>query len=124
MLATYESIDLGLVKGLNELTSNRDMTPLTELLQANHPIFLLDPLHDDRVYVYHAFGVHALDIAPVLENLSAALREENEDESVLKKALEKETMTNVRPILSTFSIERKFVDLFSSLTSSHGLPFF
>ncbi|KAF9483973.1 hypothetical protein BDN70DRAFT_873108 [Pholiota conissans] len=106
MLAVYESIDLGLVKGLTELTSNT-LSPLTELLQANHPVFLSDPLHDDLVYVYHAFGVHVLDIAPVLESLSTALREETEDESILKKALERETTTNVRPILSTFSVERK-----------------
>ncbi|KAF8974369.1 hypothetical protein BDZ97DRAFT_1900053 [Flammula alnicola] len=107
MLAVYETIDLGLITMLNQVTVDPTSTSLLELLHGNHPVFLLDPLHDDMVYVYHAFGVHALDISPVLQNLAAALREEDEDESVLQKALEKSTMTNVQPIISTFSVERK-----------------
>lgn len=61
------------------------------------------------VYVYHAFGIHALDVSPVLQHLTAALREENEDESLLKENLEKGTTTTVQPILNTFSAERRFV---------------
>ncbi|KDR83564.1 hypothetical protein GALMADRAFT_219385 [Galerina marginata CBS 339.88] len=107
MLAVYENIDLGLVTMLCQISVNQKTESLLELLRANHPVFLLDPLHDDMVYVYHAFGVHSLDISPVLMTLSAALREENEDESLLKAGLEKAAMTNVQPILTTFSVERK-----------------
>jgi len=107
MLAVYESIDLGLVDMLNQVSEDPNATPLLELLRGNHPVFLLDPMHDDMLYVYHAFGVHALDISPVLRNLAASLREEGDDDSVLKQGLEKELTTNAQPILSTFSVERK-----------------
>ena len=108
MLAVYETIDFGLVstlKGLSTVSPNS--TSLLDLLHNNHPIFLLDPLHDDTIYVYHAFGVHALDVAPVLQSLSSALRTDDEDESVLKAGLQKSIMTDVQPILNTFSTERR-----------------
>ncbi len=108
MLAVYETIDLGLVSTLNDLsTVPSNSTSLLDLLRGNHPTFLLDPLHDDMVYVYHAFGVHALDVAPMLQSLTSALRMDDEDESVLKAGLEKSVMTNVQPILNTFSVERR-----------------
>ncbi|CAA7259542.1 unnamed protein product [Cyclocybe aegerita] len=106
MLAVYESIDLGLISMLNEVTVDSKTKSMLDLLRANHPVLLVDPLHDDMVYVYHAFGVHALDISPVLQSLSAALKEESEDESILEKSLGKSTATNVRPLLNTFSVER------------------
>jgi len=105
MLAVYETIDLALLSTLNQVTPISGSKHLRELLHANHPVFLLDPLHDDMIYVYHAFGVHALDISPVLRGLAAALRGD-EDDTKLKSKLEEPTMTNVRPILDTFSVER------------------
>lgn len=109
MLAVYETIDLGLV---NMLMQYKEST-LVDLLQGNHPVFLTDPIHDDTVYVYHAFGVHALDISPVLENLSQALRiEEGSADAKLQSTLEQCAQTKVRPILTTFSIERKYVQGF------------
>ena len=108
MLAVYETIDFGLVSTLKDLsTIPPNFAPLLDLLHGNHPTFLLDPLHDDTVYVYHAFGVHALDVAPVLQSLTSALRTDDEDDSVLKAGLEKSVMTNVQPILNTFSVERR-----------------
>ncbi|KAF4619426.1 hypothetical protein D9613_005509 [Agrocybe pediades] len=107
MLAVYETIDLGLVEMLNQVTPESDGVPLLDLLNGNHPVFLLDPLHDDMLYLYHAFGVHALDISPVLQNLAASLREDGEDDAMLTKGLEKAPTTNVQPILNTFSVERK-----------------
>lgn len=119
MLSVYETIDLGLLNTLNDLEEKKDSPPPIELLQGNHPVFLLDPLHDELVYVYHAFGVHALDVSPVLQSLAAALREESEDETLLQQTLEKATMTDVRPILNTFSVERRFAIITStSLLSS------
>ncbi|KAJ3517544.1 hypothetical protein NLJ89_g434 [Agrocybe chaxingu] len=106
MLAVYESIDLGLISMLNEVTVDSKTKSVLDLLRANHPVFLVDPLHDDMIYVYHAFGVHALDISPVLQSLSAALKEGSEDASILEKSLGKSTTTNVRPLLNTFSVER------------------
>jgi nucleoporin NUP82 len=108
MLAVYETIDFGLVSTLKDLsTVPPNSTPLLDLLHSNHPTFLLDPLHDDTVYVYHALGVHALDVASVLQSLSSALRTDDEDESVLTEGLQKSVMTNVQPILNTFSVERR-----------------
>lgn len=116
MFAVYESIDLGLVKTLRESSANAPSNSLLELLRGNHPIFLPDPLQTDMVYVSHAFGVHALDISPIIESLSAAFQEETEDEELLKGSLGKNDMTNVRPLLNTFSVERKCVYKVSSIT--------
>ena len=108
MLAVYETIDFGLVSTLNYLpTIPSNPTSLLDLLSNNHPTFLLDPLHDDTVYVYHDFGVHALDVAPVLQSLTSALRTDDEDESVLKEGLQQSVMSSVQPILNTFSAERR-----------------
>lgn len=108
MLAVYETIDFGLVSTLNSLsTVPSNSTPLLDLLSYNHPTFVLDPLHDDTVYVYHAFGVHVLDVAPVLQSLTSALRTDDENESVLKAGLQKSVMSNVQTVLNTFSVERR-----------------
>ncbi|KAH6915231.1 hypothetical protein BKA70DRAFT_570030 [Coprinopsis sp. MPI-PUGE-AT-0042] len=107
MLAVYESIDLGLVSSLKQLSQNPN-EPLLDLLQGNHPVFLADPIHDNIVYVYHAFGVHILDISSVLENLAQALRiDDDEAESSLTSTLEQSAQTLVQPILATFSIDRR-----------------
>ncbi|KAJ3550617.1 hypothetical protein NMY22_g347 [Coprinellus aureogranulatus] len=107
MLAVYESIDLGLISQLIQPSVTPKRPSLLELLHGNHPTFLADPIHDDVVYVYHAFGVHALDLSPVLENLSQALRMDDEDTEAVQATLSQGAQTNVRPILTTFSVERK-----------------
>lgn len=119
MLAVYETIDLGLIKALKELAPTKGSPSPMQLLQGNHPVILLDPLHDDFAYVYHAFGLHALDISPVLQSLAAALREESDEGNSLKEVLEKATMTNVRPMLNTFSVEKKYVIRCSLLIIAH-----
>ncbi|KAG6833726.1 hypothetical protein H0H87_001158 [Tephrocybe sp. NHM501043] len=108
MLAVYETIDLGLISTLNKITVVPGQAPVLELLQANHPVFLLDPIHTESFYVYHAFGVHGLNIGPVLQDLAAALRADDDSAgTTLDKALHKSAGTTVQPILTTFSIERK-----------------
>ncbi|KAF8914080.1 hypothetical protein CPB84DRAFT_1832863 [Gymnopilus junonius] len=107
VLATYETIDLGVVEMLAQVIVHGKSGALLDLIPGSHPVFLPDPLHDDMVYVYHAFGVHALDISPVLQHLTASLREENEDESLLKENLEEDATTSVMPILNTFSAGRR-----------------
>lgn len=103
MLAVYETIDLGLVSKLWSLSPE-----LLDLLQGNHPVFVVDPIHDDTIYVYHAFGVHALHLEPVLQSLTSALRANDDDvDATLTEALQQSTVTNVQPILSTFSVEKK-----------------
>jgi nucleoporin NUP82 len=79
------------------------------LFQGNHPVFLADPIHDDTVYVYHAFGVHTLHLGPLLQSLALALRTGDDDGTALSAALQKSAGTAVTPILTTFSVERRFV---------------
>ncbi|KAG6890889.1 hypothetical protein C0995_000846 [Termitomyces sp. Mi166 len=108
MLAVYETIDLGLMSTLNKISLAPGQVPLSDLLQGNHPVFLLDPIHTETFYVYHAFGVHGLNIGPVLQSLASALH--NDDDSgatSLHAALQNSAGTTVQPILSTFSVERK-----------------
>jgi nucleoporin NUP82 len=117
MLAVYETIDLGLVSTLGQISSSPGDPPLLDLLQGNHPVFITDPIHDDTVYVYHAFGVHTLDIGPVLQSLAIALRAE--DDSSLGARVQNSAGTSVNPILTTFSVERRSTSL--PLRSNHIL---
>jgi nucleoporin NUP82 len=105
MLAVYETIDLGLVSTLGQISGPPSDSPVLDLLQGNHPVFLTDPIHDDTVYVYHAFGVHSLDIGPVLQSLAIALR--TEDDTSLDARVQNSAGTSVHPILTTFSVERR-----------------
>ena len=108
MLAVYETIDLGLISTLKSVSESTPGSSMLKLLQDNHPVFHMDPIHDDIVYVYHALGTHALHIGPMLRTLAVALRAEGNDaDAELNGALQKCVMTDVQPILMTFSVERK-----------------
>ena len=108
MFAVYETIDLGLISTLKSVSGSTPGSSMLELLQGNHPVFHTDPINDDIVYVYHAFGAHALHTGPMLHTLAVALRVEGDDaDAKLHGALQKCVMTNVQPILTTFSVERK-----------------
>ncbi|KAI0638319.1 hypothetical protein C8Q77DRAFT_1090535 [Trametes polyzona] len=111
MLATYESIDLGIVSTLQNASTSQRGQSLLELVQGNHPVFLNDPIHDDTIYVYHAFGVHVLQLEPLLKGLAIALRDTNDDAKSdagsLEATLEKVAQTDVLPILLTFSVEQQ-----------------
>ncbi|TFK76066.1 hypothetical protein BDN72DRAFT_831507 [Pluteus cervinus] len=106
MLAVYESIDLGIIKTLNSVSASKADPPILDLLHANHATFYVDPIYDDTLYVYHAFGVHRLHLGPVLQSLALALKKED-DVSSLEGALQTSAGTDVRPILTTFSVERR-----------------
>ncbi|TCD66933.1 hypothetical protein EIP91_000711 [Steccherinum ochraceum] len=110
MLAVYESIDLGTISTLQKASTSTSSSSILDLLRGSHPVFLRDPIQDETVYVYHAFGVHALHLAPLLQALSTALRDDNSnegDDEHLHIALEKASATVVQPMLTTFSAERK-----------------
>jgi nucleoporin NUP82 len=103
MLAVYETIDLGLIDLLAIC-----QPPLLSLLQGNHMVLFADPIHEDTVYVYHAFGVHVIQLGQLVQHLAASLRIDDDDETgSIKTALEKDASTTVIPILTTFSIERR-----------------
>ncbi|KAI0306969.1 hypothetical protein B0F90DRAFT_1807692 [Multifurca ochricompacta] len=102
MLAVYETIDLGLIDTLST-TQPRTL----DLLQGNSPIFLADPIHQDTVYVYHGFGVHAIHFHSLLRTLSSALYSVSGAEDALLAALRNPVSAEVQPIVTTFSVERK-----------------
>lgn len=105
MLAVYETIDLGIVSTLTKMSPQQR---ILDLLQGNHPVFLQDPIHDETVYVYHAFGVHAIHLGPLLQNLASALRDDvsTDGGETLAGALDKVGGAAVLPILVTYSVER------------------
>ncbi|KAI0952617.1 hypothetical protein AcV7_008361 [Taiwanofungus camphoratus] len=110
MLAVYETIDLGIISTLSKVTVAKSEPPILELIQGNHPVFLLDPIHDETIYVYHAFGVHALQLGPMLRSLAVALRNDadnGDDAGSLEEVLHNCNGADVQPLLSTFSVERR-----------------
>lgn len=109
MLAVYETIDLGLVSTLTKISPTFTDPRVLDLLQGNYPVFLQDPIHDETVYVYHAFGVHALQLGQLLQNLANALRDDvsNDGGESLATSLDNAGCTTVQPILTTFSVERR-----------------
>jgi nucleoporin NUP82 len=81
---------------------------LQDLLQGNHLAFLPDPIHDDAVYVYHAFGVHALHLGAMLQKIATALREDTGDGCAsLTTALQRVGGASVHQILNSFSTEQR-----------------
>jgi len=108
MLAVYETIDLGLVH-LNSHAADREFEPISDLLSGNHPVLFADTGRDNTIYIYHAFGVHALYVGDVLRSIVDALSADEEDESssALHGALSKSTESTVFNLLSTFSAERR-----------------
>jgi nucleoporin NUP82 len=98
MLAVFESIDLGLLSSINQTLSG---------IAANYMTFQIDPIHEHDVHVYHALGVHMLNLDSLLEGLANALRSDNED--VLERTLKSGEGTVVRPLLDTFSVSKKYV---------------
>ncbi|KAJ4473481.1 hypothetical protein C8R41DRAFT_888262 [Lentinula lateritia] len=103
MLAVYECIDLGLVSLLSSPSSAQGSHSALDLIQGNYPVFSVDPIHSDTIYVYHAFGVHALYLRPTLEILFSALH----PSGTVSEFSELSSATAVQSILSTFSVERK-----------------
>ncbi|KAH9943317.1 uncharacterized protein BXZ73DRAFT_40479 [Epithele typhae] len=114
MLVTYETIDLGIIAGLQkasdlpQVPNESEESKLLDLLQGNSPVFLCDPIHSDTVYVYHAFGVHVLNLGPLLRGIISLIHDSEEDSSqVIGDKLATVQSTEVQPILLTFSVEQQ-----------------
>ncbi|EMD40644.1 hypothetical protein CERSUDRAFT_148888 [Gelatoporia subvermispora B] len=105
MLAVYEIIDLGVVSTLKKITTRQSEPSLLGLLSGNYPVFLPDPIQDDTVYVHHAFGVHALQLAPLIDFTKTASR--LQDSATSASTLKNSAGTNVFPLVSTFSVEHR-----------------
>ncbi|CCM04850.1 uncharacterized protein FIBRA_07043 [Fibroporia radiculosa] len=110
MLAVYETVDLGIVSSLSKIPRSESDPSFLELLRGNHPVLFSDPIHDDTVYVHHAFGVHALQLGPLLRSLVQVLRggsDNNQDDNAIGLSAQDCKPTVVQLILNTLSIERK-----------------
>ena len=109
MLAVYESIDLGIISMLSQVSPRDGEPPILELIRGNHPVLSRDPINDESIYVYHAFGVHAIQLGALLQKLANALRDDvsNDGEESLGSALEASGGATVTPLVTTFSIERR-----------------
>ncbi|KAF8504220.1 hypothetical protein JB92DRAFT_780955 [Gautieria morchelliformis] len=115
MVAVYETIDLGLVSMLSRLPSTQPASWLgkqqttsrdhLELLQANHPVFVSDPIYQDTIYLYHAFGVHCLNMSCWLQPLARSLR--NDVSLQVERLVNGGIGTEVTCLLDTFSQESK-----------------
>jgi len=103
MLVVYECIDLGLISMLKQTSSLSSGTPILDLLQANHPVLLMDPIHDDTVYVH--FGVHVLDFGDLPQCITSGLHADDDDGVALNQALQKSAGTHVVPLLNTYSVD-------------------
>lgn len=108
MFAVYETIDLGVISMLKTPSSPTNSS--LDQLQANHPVILADPVHDDTIYIYHAFGVHSLEFGDLLCNLATALRADDDDGATLTSMLEQSVGAHVSSILNTFSFQRRSVE--------------
>ncbi|KAG1796162.1 uncharacterized protein BJ212DRAFT_1306368 [Suillus subaureus] len=80
-------------------------TPIFDLLQANHPVLLMDPIHDNTVYVYHAFGVHVLNFGDLLQCFTGRLHTDDNNGVALNQALQKWAGMHVVPLLNTYSVD-------------------
>jgi nucleoporin NUP82 len=108
MLAVYETIDLGLVSLLGQISASQFEEPILNLLQGNYPSLVSDPIHNETVYVYHAFGVHSLHLGPMIKNLLVIFsEEEGEQGTSIDTILDETCGTDVCSILNTLSVERK-----------------
>ncbi|KAI0092598.1 hypothetical protein BDY19DRAFT_883645 [Irpex rosettiformis] len=109
MLAVYESIDLGLLSTLSQISPRDGEPPILELLRGNHPVLTRDPINDETIYVYHAFGVHAIQLGTLLQKLANALRDDvsNDGEDSLGSSLEAAGGATVKPLVTTFSVEQR-----------------
>jgi nucleoporin NUP82 len=101
MLAVYETVDLGIVSLLSTEPSS------LELIRGNYPVIYPDPIHDNTVYVYHAFGVHSINLEQILSSLAEMIRLDDGTGTLLLKALEQPVHAYVQPIVTTFSVEQR-----------------
>ncbi|KAF8592657.1 hypothetical protein K439DRAFT_1650279 [Ramaria rubella] len=111
MVAVYETIDLGLVSILSQLTTSEPVswlgnqqtgsTNLLELLHYNHPVFVSDPIYQDSIYIYHSFGVHCLNMSRWLQPLASSLRDDVDQQ--VKKLVNGRVGTEVTCMWDTFS---------------------
>ena len=109
MFSVYETIDLGTLSQLEGMSDEAKM----EILEKNNVTFYPDPIHNDTIYAYHAFGVHVLNLSPIFQHLAAAIKEENED--AVNKLMQKSANTSVQAIVNTYSVQSQYVSYLLSV---------
>jgi nucleoporin NUP82 len=91
----YETIDLNLFPSIESSSSPLDIDPTV----------LVDPLYDDTVYVYHAFGVHCIVLRKWMEALSEALalKDEAKRDAEMDRFFGRELESEVVMVIDTRS---------------------
>lgn len=82
VMLVYESLDIGLIDQLQQIEGIQ----VAETLESNRVSLVPDPIHNDSVFVYHAFGVHSISLSTWLEPLTSSLAK-NEGQSALEGIL-------------------------------------
>lgn len=122
MVAVYETIDLGLASMLSRMTSEPtswlgkqqgNSRDLVDLLQVNHAVFVPDPIYQDTIYIYHAFGVHCLNMSRWLQPLARSLCDDVGRE--VERLVNNSVGTEVTCMMNTFSQESKYVGVCSEM---------
>ncbi|KAH7105499.1 hypothetical protein BKA62DRAFT_766862 [Auriculariales sp. MPI-PUGE-AT-0066] len=93
-LTVFESIDLGTCETLRVA----GCTDIAEATAQNYPLFQVDPVYSDTVYVYHSFGIHCLWLRRWVTAILAAI---GPNASQSPKALPEALTTDVICMLDT-----------------------
>ena len=117
MLAVYESIDLGLIAMLSGISPRQDEPPALDLLRGNHPVLCRDPINDETIYIYNAFGVHAIQLGAFLHKLALALRDDISNDGLQLCRICNEGMTSLQR-----ETRHSLVQLPSTLTYRISVP--
>ena len=99
-LTVFESIDLGICDALR----NAQCKDVVEATSRNWPVFQVDPVYSDTVYVAHAFGVHCLWLRGWVSTLLGALTSAG-----AKEPLTESLATNVVCMLDTTGQDKTYV---------------
>ncbi|KZW04291.1 hypothetical protein EXIGLDRAFT_758582 [Exidia glandulosa HHB12029] len=99
LLTVFETVDLGVLKSLK--SSGMRPADITDALSTNFPLFVVDPLYSDTIYVYHAFGVHCLLLRRWVSTLFRALAAEDKgrDATAVDASLNKSLGTDTFCVL-------------------------
>lgn len=114
MLVVYETIDLGLVSAVTTASASSQPTLSFEryrekdILRLNRPVFVADPIYQDMLYLYHACGLHSLNLSPWLQPLANSMQQGIE--KGVGNLVAKGIATEVTSMISTFSAKTRYAN--------------
>ncbi|CUA70126.1 hypothetical protein RSOLAG22IIIB_00473 [Rhizoctonia solani] len=139
MLAVFESIKLGIFDPPKSTTASTSASlalvrapASSSSAQSIPPIFVLDPLRADRIFVTHSRGVHRLDMRGWATKIAGALRGSSDFTDALRIGDKQEGLTEVRwlhrtsdPIIASAVLNDVYLAYaLLTLDSAHALSVF